>query len=154
MTVLLTGYSHLKGHLFKLGLTNSPICDRCEQASATASHINYDCVALATLRFRLCHCFLKPSDFEVISVSRTLHSTLFKVRGCWMQKLQGCRKGWKCLKCTGHCDVHHSEFCSILFYSTLGFFYNYEMTPWLFMVIVGICEMLATNVHAYRRLWR
>jgi hypothetical protein len=26
---LLTGHSHLKGHLFRMGLTNSPICERC-----------------------------------------------------------------------------------------------------------------------------
>jgi hypothetical protein len=36
MTVLPTGHCHLKGHLFKLRLVNSPECDRCKQASETA----------------------------------------------------------------------------------------------------------------------
>jgi len=57
MTVLLTGHCHLKGHWFKLGLASSPMCDRCKQASETASHILWDCVALVTLRFRLCRYF-------------------------------------------------------------------------------------------------
>jgi hypothetical protein len=26
---LLTGHCHLKGHLFKLGQTDAPICERC-----------------------------------------------------------------------------------------------------------------------------
>jgi hypothetical protein len=42
MTGLLTGHCHLKGHLFKLGLVNSPECDRCKQASETASHVLCD----------------------------------------------------------------------------------------------------------------
>jgi hypothetical protein len=48
MTGLLTGHCHLKGHLFKLGLVNSPKCNRCKQASETASHVLCDCEALAT----------------------------------------------------------------------------------------------------------
>jgi hypothetical protein len=64
MTGLLTGHCHLKGHLFKLGLVNSPECNRCKQASETASHVVCDCEALATLRFRhLGHHFMKPGDF-------------------------------------------------------------------------------------------
>ena len=40
----------------------------------TASHILRDCETLTTLRYRhLCHHFLKPGDFEDISVSRILH---------------------------------------------------------------------------------
>jgi hypothetical protein len=38
MTELLTGHCHLNGYLFKLGLINSPECDRCKQASEMASH--------------------------------------------------------------------------------------------------------------------
>jgi ribonuclease HI len=38
LTGLFTGHCHLKGHLFKLGLADSPECDRCKQASETASH--------------------------------------------------------------------------------------------------------------------
>jgi hypothetical protein len=50
---LLTGYCHLNGHLFKLGLSNSPTCDRCQKENETATHILCECEALAHLRF--CH---------------------------------------------------------------------------------------------------
>jgi hypothetical protein len=74
MTGLLTGHCHLKGHLFKLGLVNSPECNRCKQASETASHVLCDCEALTTLSFRHLGChFMKPGDFENISVSKILH---------------------------------------------------------------------------------
>jgi hypothetical protein len=71
---LLTGHSHLKGHQFKLGLVNSLECDRCKQASETASHVLCDCEALATLRYKyLGFHFMKPGDSEDISVSKILH---------------------------------------------------------------------------------
>jgi hypothetical protein len=37
---LLTGHCHLKGHLFKFGLTDDPICERYldEEESATHTH--------------------------------------------------------------------------------------------------------------------
>jgi hypothetical protein len=71
MTGLLTGHCHLKGHLFKLWLVNSPECNRCKQAFETASHVRCDCEALATLRIRhLGSHFMKPGDFEDISVSK------------------------------------------------------------------------------------
>jgi hypothetical protein len=63
-----------KGHLFKLGLVDSPKCDRCKQASETASHVLGDCEALAAIRFRyLGYHFMKPRDFKDISVSWLLH---------------------------------------------------------------------------------
>jgi hypothetical protein len=49
---LLTGNCHLKGHPLKLRLVNSPKCDKCKQASDTASQILCDCEALAARRFR------------------------------------------------------------------------------------------------------
>jgi len=52
MTGLQTGHCHLKGHLFKLALVNSPECNRCKQASKTASHILCDCEALATFKIQ------------------------------------------------------------------------------------------------------
>jgi hypothetical protein len=52
MTELLTGQCHLKGHLQKLALVNSPERDRCKQASEMASHVLGNCEALAALRFR------------------------------------------------------------------------------------------------------
>jgi len=38
-----------------------------------ASHVLCDCEALATLRFRHLGHFMKPGDFENISLSRKLH---------------------------------------------------------------------------------
>jgi len=85
LTGLLTRHCHLKGHLFELGLVNSPGCDRCKQASETATHILCDCEVLATLRYRHLDCrFMKPGDFEDISVSKILltEMSLLKVRDC------------------------------------------------------------------------
>jgi hypothetical protein len=52
MIGLLTGHCHLKEQLCKLGLVKSPECERCKQASETASHVLCECEALAVLRFR------------------------------------------------------------------------------------------------------
>jgi hypothetical protein len=46
---LLTGHCHLKGHLFKLGLTDDPTCERCLQKDESATHILCDCEAIAHL---------------------------------------------------------------------------------------------------------
>jgi hypothetical protein len=74
MTGLLTGHCYLKGHLFKLGLVDSPESVRCEQASEPGSHLLYGCKGLAALRFRyLGRYFMKPGDFKDISVSRILY---------------------------------------------------------------------------------
>jgi hypothetical protein len=74
LTGLFTGHCHLNGHFFKLELVDSPDCDRCKQASETASHVLGDCEALAAIRFRyMGHHFMKPEDFKGISVSRLLH---------------------------------------------------------------------------------
>jgi hypothetical protein len=74
MTGFSTGHCHLKGHLFKLGLVNSPPCDRRQQASQMASHILCDCGPLATLRFRhLSHHFMESGDIEDMSLNKTLH---------------------------------------------------------------------------------
>jgi hypothetical protein len=81
ITGLLTEHCNLKGYLFKVGLVNSPGCDKCKQASETASHVLCQCKALATFRFRpLCYHFIKSGDFEDIAVSTILH--FFKVQGC------------------------------------------------------------------------
>jgi len=62
-----------EGQLFKLGWVNSPECDRCNQASGTATHILYDYEALAILRYKHLGCqSLKQDDSEDISVSKTL----------------------------------------------------------------------------------
>jgi len=46
MTGLPRGHCHLRAHTFRPGLVNSPKCDRCKQASETASHVLCDCQAL------------------------------------------------------------------------------------------------------------
>jgi hypothetical protein len=70
MTGLLTGHCHFKGTLW---LLDCPKCDRCKQASETASHVLCDCDALAVLRLmQLGHCFLKPDDFADMSSSKVL----------------------------------------------------------------------------------
>jgi hypothetical protein len=74
MTGLLKGHCHLEGYLLKMGLVDSPRCDRCKQAFETASHVLCDCEALAVLRFRhLGHRFSKLGDFADISISKVLH---------------------------------------------------------------------------------
>jgi hypothetical protein len=73
LTGLFTGQCHLRGQLFKLGLVDSPECDRCKQASETGSRVLDDSEALAAIRFRyLGYHFMKPGDFKDISVSRLL----------------------------------------------------------------------------------
>jgi hypothetical protein len=71
---LLTGHCHLKGHLFKLGLTDDPTCERCMQEDESATHILCDCETIAHLRF--CHLgqfFTEPSDFYDAPIFRVLH---------------------------------------------------------------------------------
>jgi hypothetical protein len=43
---LLTGHCHLKEHLFKLGLTDDPICEMCQEEDESATHIVCDCEVL------------------------------------------------------------------------------------------------------------
>jgi hypothetical protein len=75
---LLTGHCHLKGHLFKLGLTDDPTCERCLQEDKSATHILCDCEAIAYLRFHhLGQFFMEPSDYydiPIIKVLRTFDS--------------------------------------------------------------------------------
>jgi hypothetical protein len=70
---LLTGHCHPKGHLFKFGLTDDPICERClEDESAT--HILCHCEAVAHVRF--CHLgqfFIEPSDYYDTPIYKVLH---------------------------------------------------------------------------------
>jgi len=68
-----------------MGLVNSPGFDRCKQASETATHILCDCEVLATLRYRHLGChFLKPGDFDDISVNKILLTeiSLLKMQDC------------------------------------------------------------------------
>jgi hypothetical protein len=74
MTGLLTGHCHLKGHLFKMGLAESPTCKRCLEKDESATHILCDCEAIAYLRFRhLGHYFMEPGDYQDTPISKILH---------------------------------------------------------------------------------
>jgi hypothetical protein len=74
VTGLLTGHCHLKGHLFKVWLTESPTFERCLEEDESATHILCDCEAIAYLRFRhLDHYFMEPGDYQDAPVSKILH---------------------------------------------------------------------------------
>jgi hypothetical protein len=62
---LLTGHCHLKGHLFKLGLTDDPTCERCLQEDESATHILCDCEAIAHLDFVTCVMY-DPQSLNVL----------------------------------------------------------------------------------------
>jgi hypothetical protein len=71
---LLTGHCHLKGHLFKLGLTDDPICERCLKEDESVTHILCDCENVAYLRFcHLGHLFMEPSDYYDSPMYKVLH---------------------------------------------------------------------------------
>jgi hypothetical protein len=71
---LLTGHCHLKGHLFKMGLTDDPTCERCLEEDESATDILCDCEALANFRFRhLGQFFMDPSDYYDAPIYKVLH---------------------------------------------------------------------------------
>jgi hypothetical protein len=52
VTGQLTGHTHLKGHFFKMGLTDNPTCESCLEKDESATHILCDCKVIAYVRFR------------------------------------------------------------------------------------------------------
>jgi hypothetical protein len=71
---LLTGHCQLKGHLFKLGLTDDPTCESCLQEDESATHILCDCEAIAYLIFRhLGQFFMELSDFYYAPIIKVQH---------------------------------------------------------------------------------
>jgi predicted amidophosphoribosyltransferase len=61
--------------LFKLGLINDPICERCQEEVESATHILCDCEAVAQIRF--CHLgqfFMEPSDYYVAPIDKSYTS--------------------------------------------------------------------------------
>jgi hypothetical protein len=77
------GHCHLKGHLFKLGLTDDPICERCLQEDESATHILCNCEAVAHVRFRHLGQFFLGTKWLLWRrhiQSPTLHSR------CWINK--------------------------------------------------------------------
>jgi hypothetical protein len=74
VVALFTGHCHLKGHLFKLGLTDDPTCERCLEKDKSATHILCDCEAIVYLRFRhLGQLFMEPSDYYDGPINKVLH---------------------------------------------------------------------------------
>jgi hypothetical protein len=74
MVGLFTGHCHLNGHLFILGLTDDPTCERCLEQDESATHVLYDCEAIAHLTFNhLGQFFMEPSDFCDAPISKVLH---------------------------------------------------------------------------------
>jgi hypothetical protein len=62
-----------EGHLFKLGLTDDPICERCLEEDESATHVLCDCEAIANLRFRHLGQFsIKPGGYYGAPISRVL----------------------------------------------------------------------------------
>jgi len=74
MKQLLTGHCHLKGHLFKVELVDSPGCDRCTQANGKTSRVLCNSEAVAVLRFgKMCHQCSKLDGITNTSLSKVLH---------------------------------------------------------------------------------
>jgi hypothetical protein len=71
---LLTGHCHLKGHLFKSGVADDPICERCLEEDESATHILCDCEAVAHLRFHhLGQFFMDQNDYYDAPIYKVLH---------------------------------------------------------------------------------
>jgi hypothetical protein len=138
MTGLLTGHCHLKGHQFKLGLVNSSNSNRFKQASEKASHVFRDCKTFTTVRFRhLGHHFMKPGDFEDISVSKILHF----VQGA------GLLNGWTVAQKIDNGGSAWVTVMPTLLYSFLFYGWVSPMTTKIF------CGRMEQNFMNYSRLW-
>jgi hypothetical protein len=71
---VLTGHCHLKGHLFKLRLTVDSIREICLEQDESATHVLYDCEAIAHLWFHhLDQFFMEPGDYFDATISKVLH---------------------------------------------------------------------------------
>jgi hypothetical protein len=71
---LLTGHCHLKGYLFKLGLTDNPICERCQEKDESATDILCDCETTAYIRFsHLGQFFMEPNDYYDTPIHKVLY---------------------------------------------------------------------------------
>jgi hypothetical protein len=85
---LLTGHCHLKWHLFKLGLSDCPTCERCQEKDETAMHVLCECEALAHRRLlHLGQYFMDPSDYFDAPHRRSCIS--FEVQDCWRDEQKG-----------------------------------------------------------------
>jgi hypothetical protein len=67
------GHCLLNGHIFKLGLTDDPICERCLEEDESATYVLCDCETIAHLRFRqLGQFFMEPGDYYDAPISKVL----------------------------------------------------------------------------------
>jgi hypothetical protein len=73
MTGLLTGYSHLKGHIFKLELLNKPTHERCLDKDETAPHALSDYTALANFKLLTLGEFILWNEEIVIKLTTLFH---------------------------------------------------------------------------------
>jgi hypothetical protein len=74
MVGLFTGHCHRKGHLFRLGLTDDPTCERYIEEIESATHILCDCEAIALLKFRrLGQFFMEPSHYNDVPINKVIH---------------------------------------------------------------------------------
>jgi hypothetical protein len=88
---LLTGCCHLKGHLFKLGLTNNLKYERCLEKDIS---LTYPMWCGAYSRFHhLRHYFMEPGDYQDSPLSKTLHFV----------RSAGMLRGWN----RGGCTIDH-----------------------------------------------
>jgi hypothetical protein len=72
---LFTGHYHLKGHLFELGLTDDPTCERCREEHESATHNLCVCEAIAYLSFRhLGKFYMELTDHYDASINKVIHS--------------------------------------------------------------------------------
>jgi ribonuclease HI len=51
LTQVVTGHSALNEHLHRMGLINSPLCNKCEKASESRDHFLCECEAFGVLRY-------------------------------------------------------------------------------------------------------
>jgi hypothetical protein len=64
----------LRQTLFKLGLINDPICERCLEEDESATHILCNCEAVDQIRFRhLGQIFMESNDYYDIPIDKVLH---------------------------------------------------------------------------------
>jgi hypothetical protein len=66
--------SHLNGYLFKLGQTDDCTSERCLEEDESATHVLYDCEAIAHLRSgHLGQVFMETNDIYDAPISEVLH---------------------------------------------------------------------------------
>jgi hypothetical protein len=57
-----------------MGLTDHATCERCLQEDESATHILWDCEAIANLRFHhLGQFFMEPSDYYEAPIKKVLY---------------------------------------------------------------------------------